>query len=95
MAAQARAELRGSGERVRPSGPETSASLTPQELQVALVVAKGATNSEAAAVLFLSVKTIEFHLRNVYRKLGIRSRVELARLLVNERDFATIDPRLS
>jgi DNA-binding CsgD family transcriptional regulator len=69
---------------VHPSGPETSASLTPQELQVALVVAKGATNSEAAAVLFLSVKTIEFHLRNAYRKLGIRSRVELARLLVND-----------
>ena len=44
--------------------------LTPQELQVALEVARGSTNREAAAALFLSPKTIEFHLRNVYRKLG-------------------------
>ena len=45
-------------------------------------MAGGATNREAAAALFLSPKTIEFHLRNVYRKLGVRSRTELvARLL--------------
>ena len=42
----------------------------------------GATNSEAAARLFLSAKTIEYHLSNVYRKLGIRSRVELARRMM-------------
>lgn len=53
--------------------------LTPQELQVAALVAGGSTNKEAAASLFLSAKTIEFHLGNVYRKLGIRSRTELAR----------------
>ena len=56
-------------------------ALTPQELQVAALVAGGATNREAAAALFLSVKTIEFHLGHVYRKLGIRSRTELARVV--------------
>jgi DNA-binding NarL/FixJ family response regulator len=63
--------------------PEQRAAddLTPQELQVAAVVAGGATNREAAAALFLSAKTIEFHLGNVYRKLGIRSRTELARIV--------------
>jgi DNA-binding NarL/FixJ family response regulator len=48
-------------------------------MQVALVVADGATNVEAAAQLFLSAKTIEFHLSNTYRKLGIRSRAQLVR----------------
>ena len=58
----------------------TAAELTPQELRVALAVAHGASNREAATALFLSTKTIEFHLGSVYRKLGIRSRSELARL---------------
>jgi DNA-binding NarL/FixJ family response regulator len=53
--------------------------LSPRELQVALTVAAGATNREAAARLFLSEKTIERHLGSVYRKLGVRSRTELAR----------------
>ena len=57
--------------------------LTPQELQVALVVAGGATNAEAAAQLFLSPKTIEYHLSNAYRKLGIRSRAELVRTVLS------------
>jgi DNA-binding CsgD family transcriptional regulator len=57
--------------------------LTPQELQVALVVAAGATNAEAAAQLFLSPKTIEYHLSNAYRKLGIRSRAELVRAVLS------------
>jgi DNA-binding NarL/FixJ family response regulator len=52
--------------------------LTAHELQVALVVANGATNREAAAALFLSPKTIEFHLAHIYRKLGVRTRTELA-----------------
>ena len=52
--------------------------LTPQELQIALLLAAGRTTREAAAALFLSPKTIEYHLRSVYRKLGIRSREELA-----------------
>ena len=54
------------------------AQLTPQELQVALTVARGASNREAAAELYISPKTIEFHLHQVFRKLGVRSRGELA-----------------
>jgi DNA-binding NarL/FixJ family response regulator len=55
-----------------------AASLTPQELQVALVVARGASNQEAASALFLSQKTIEYHLSNIYRKTNLRSRAELS-----------------
>jgi class 3 adenylate cyclase len=51
--------------------------LTPQELQVALTLADGATTREAAAKLYLSPKTVEYHLRHVYDKLAIRSREEL------------------
>jgi DNA-binding CsgD family transcriptional regulator len=76
---RARAELAASGETLQRRSP--MASLTPQERQVALVVSTGATNREAAAVLFVSPKTIEFHLGNVYRKLGVRSRTELANAL--------------
>ena len=52
--------------------------LTPAELRVALAVAKGSTNREVAAELFVSAKTVEYHLLNVYRKLNLRSRTELA-----------------
>ncbi len=53
--------------------------LTVQELKVARLVAQGATNREAGEALFLSARTIEFHLGHIYRKLGLRSRTELAR----------------
>ena len=59
--------------------------LTPQELQIALLLADGRTTREAAAALFLSPKTIEYHLRNAYRKLGVRSREELAAAMAAER----------
>jgi DNA-binding NarL/FixJ family response regulator len=55
--------------------------LTTQERRVAMAVARGARNHEAAAELFISPKTVEFHLRNIYRKLGLRSRTELAHLV--------------
>ncbi|MGN9840420.1 LuxR C-terminal-related transcriptional regulator [Nonomuraea sp. H19] len=80
---RARAELRASGETVLPvssaGGPEQL--LTAQQLQIARLVAEGATNREVAAQLFLSPRTIDHHLRNIFVKLGVRSRVELARLL--------------
>ena len=60
----------GVGERYR-------AGLTAQEAVVARLVADGRSNKEVAAELFLSVKTVEFHLGNVYRKLGVRSRRDL------------------
>ena len=73
----------------RPRRERFDASLTPQELRVALAVATGATNREVAAQLFLSVKTIENHLSRVFEKLEIRSRSELARIVaLNETSAA-------
>ena len=70
----ARVELEATGETARKRDPSTLDQLTPQELQIALLLAGGSTTREAAAAMFLSPKTIEYHLRNVYRKLGIHSR---------------------
>jgi DNA-binding NarL/FixJ family response regulator len=81
---RARAELAASVETTRKGVCSLEQELTPQERQVALVVAHGGTNREAAAELFLSTKTIEFHLRNAYRKLGVRTRTELAYLLLRK-----------
>ena len=74
---RARSELRASGARLR-RRDEDRDELTPQELQVALQVAEGKTNKEVAAAMFLSPKTIEFHLARIFRKLGVSSRTELA-----------------
>jgi DNA-binding CsgD family transcriptional regulator len=80
-AERSRTELAATGETVRKRDPSTIDELTPQELQVGLLLAEGMTTREAAAALFLSPKTIEYHLRHVYQKLGIHSREELAREL--------------
>ena len=77
-AEQASAELAATGETARRRDPSTLDQLTPQELQIALLLTEGKTTRQTAAALFLSPKTIEYHLRHVYRKLGIRSREELA-----------------
>jgi DNA-binding CsgD family transcriptional regulator/tetratricopeptide (TPR) repeat protein len=76
-AQRAQAELRATGETGR-RDHESVRRLTPQELQVALVVGRGASNRAAAAALFLSPKTIEYHLSNIYRKTNIHSRADLA-----------------
>jgi DNA-binding CsgD family transcriptional regulator len=75
---RARTELEATGETVRKRNVSLRDQLTPQELQIALLLAEGRTTREAAAAMFLSPKTIEYHLRNVYRKLGVRSRPELS-----------------
>ena len=78
-AERARMELRASGERLRPRRPAATERLTPQELQIALLVAEGLTNRDVAARMFLSPKTVEFHLTRVYGKLEIHSRADLVR----------------
>ena len=76
---RAYAELRASGvSRRRHADHATRVELTAHELRVARMVAEGASNREAAAALFLSPKTVEYHLGNIYRKLGVRRRAELA-----------------
>ena len=77
---RARQELRASGETARKRDPSTSLQLTPQEQQVASLVSRGHSNADVAAQLFLSRRTVEFHLSNAYQKLGVRSRGDLVRL---------------
>ncbi len=78
---RARAELAATGETARRRDASTADRLTPQELQIAMTLAEGHTTREAATKLFLSPKTVEYHLRNVYRKLGVRSRDALVAAL--------------
>ena len=68
--------LRGRGERKRP--PTGWASLTPTELDVVRLVAEGIPNKDIATRLFVSPRTVQSHLRHVYNKLGLTSRVQLA-----------------
>ena len=78
-AERAETELRATGETARKREPSTLDQLTPQELQIAGLVASGLTNRKIAAQLFLSPRTIEYHLRKVFTKLGLASRTELMR----------------
>jgi DNA-binding CsgD family transcriptional regulator len=73
---------------VRRRDRSTVDELTPQELQIGLLLASGKTTRETAAALFLSPKTIEYHLRHVYRKLDIHSREELGHALADRADDA-------
>jgi len=79
-AERARLELRASGETARRRDPSAVLALPPQEMQVALFVARGLPPREVAAQLFRSPRTVEYHLRNVFAKLRVTSRTELARL---------------
>ncbi len=78
--ARAQAELRASGETARKRDPTTRDQLTPQELQISRLVASGMTNPDVAAKLFLSPRTVDYHLRKVFTKLAIASRAELSRV---------------
>jgi DNA-binding CsgD family transcriptional regulator len=79
-ATRARHELRASGETSRKRASGMAGELTPQERHVAELVRQGLSNRDVAAQLFLSPRTIDFHLRNVFTKLGVSSRAELAAL---------------
>lgn len=82
---RSRGELRAAGEAVAGEpGPGPLAELTPQQQRIARHVAEGATNREVAVRLSVSHRTVDHHLRNVFAALGIRSRVELSRLLAGD-----------
>ena len=83
-AERARLELLATGQTARHSRGPALEELTPQEFQVAQLLARGGTTREVAAKLYLSPKTVEFHLRNAYDKLGVRSRSALSQLMAEE-----------
>jgi len=88
----ARAELRATGETTPAArDPSAAAQRTPQELQVAEFAGQGLSNKEIGAQLFLSPRTVEYHLRKVYVKLGIASRTELIRL---DREEVRVEPQV-
>ncbi|MFI8165837.1 LuxR C-terminal-related transcriptional regulator [Streptomyces sp. NPDC085931] len=81
---QTRGELRANGAASATDRSGGLARLTPQQLRIARHVAEGATNREVAQRLAVSTRTVDYHLRNVFAALGVRSRVELARLVDQE-----------
>jgi DNA-binding CsgD family transcriptional regulator len=78
FANRAERELLATGERARKRTVETGDQLTPQEVQISRLVAQGHTNREIAAQLYISPNTVEYHLRKAFRKLGVKSRTQLA-----------------
>jgi DNA-binding CsgD family transcriptional regulator len=78
FAERARVELEATGEHARKRTVDTLRALTPQEAQISRMVAKGQSNREIAAQLYISASTVEYHLRKVFRKLDVRTRTQLA-----------------
>ena len=85
FAERARIELLATGERARQRTAQTETELTPQEAQIARLVSEGDSNRDIAGQLFLSPSTVDYHLRKVYRKLGVASRTQLARTMADGR----------
>jgi len=79
FASRAERELLATGEHARKRTPDTLDQLTPQETQIAHLVANGHSNREIAAQLFISPSTVDYHLRKAFRKLDVKSRTQLAR----------------
>jgi DNA-binding CsgD family transcriptional regulator len=78
FAERARLELAATGQTARKRAPGHNGDLTPQEFQVAVLAAAGSTNLEIATQLFISPKTVDYHLGKVFRKVGVGSRRQLA-----------------
>ena len=85
FAERTRAELLATGEHVPKRSAETVTELTPQEAQIARLVSKGYSNRDVAAQLFLSPSTVDYHLRKVFRKVGVASRTQLACTMAADR----------
>ena len=81
FAERARRELLATGESVRRRSATTLEELTAQEVQIARLAREGLSNSEIGAQLFISPRTVEWHMRKVFTKLGISSRRDLRRAL--------------
>nr|WP_237330456.1 helix-turn-helix transcriptional regulator [Streptomyces sp. BA2] len=95
---RSRGELRAAGEAVAGEpgpGPGPLAALTPQQQRIARHVAEGATNREVAVRLSVSHRTVDHHLRNVFAALGVRSRVELSRLLAEDKGLPDRDEEIA
>jgi DNA-binding CsgD family transcriptional regulator/tetratricopeptide (TPR) repeat protein len=90
FAERARRKLIATGEKVPKHGPETREQLTPQEEQIARLVRDGLSNPQIGARMFLSARTVEWHLRKIFTKLGVGSRRELDAAL--ERRETTASP---
>ena len=92
FAERARIERLATGEHARKRSPVTRFDLTPQELHISRMVAEGSSNREIASKLFISGSTVEYHLHKVFRKLGVRSRAQLAqRVLLSAGHFAPLE----
>ena len=92
FAERARIELLATGERARQRTAQTETELTPQEAQIARLVSEGESNRDIAGQLFLSPSTVDYHLRKVYRKLGVASRTQLARTMADGRFEPEVSP---
>jgi DNA-binding NarL/FixJ family response regulator len=90
FAGRAERELLATGERARKRRVETREDLTAQEAQIARLARDGLSNPEIGARLFISPRTVEYHLHKVFTKLQIRSRTELQRALPSERQTALV-----
>jgi DNA-binding CsgD family transcriptional regulator len=88
FAQRARRELLATGETVRKRTVQTRDDLTPQEAQIARLARDGLTNPEIGARLFISPRTVQYHLRKVFTKLGVSSRSQLDRVLPGEATMA-------
>ncbi|MBB3050173.1 DNA-binding CsgD family transcriptional regulator [Prauserella isguenensis] len=82
-AAQIRAELRAAGDRAEQAASTSTENLTPQQERIVRLVVDGRTNREVAERLGLSRRTVEHHLRNIFVRLGVRSRVELVAVVAD------------